>query len=102
MARALVINGIVFFITQTPFRIHSVNQLAEKMYGAGFLSQSQGATVELIGRGFMFINSTVNSFIYGFSCKFYRDGFREALFCSVAKNKKIQTVSVSTSVTNVM
>ncbi len=78
VARTLVINGIVFFLTQTPYRVRNLNSFVEFVSTTGFLNQSQAATLTIFGRGFVYMNSAINSFIYAFSSSFYRKGFRDA------------------------
>ena len=93
VARALVINGIVFFITQTPYRINNIDGLSKTFNGTGFLTKSQSDTLKVISRGFLYLNSAINSFIYAFSSSFYRHGFREAF--SLPTIKRMGTVSKS-------
>ena len=77
VARVLVINGIIFFITQSPFRLKNINVFVEGITGTGILTKKLADTVTLVGRGGLFLNSAVNSFVYAFSSSFYRDGFKE-------------------------
>ncbi|XP_072030676.1 kappa-type opioid receptor-like [Amphiura filiformis] len=87
VARALVINGIIFFITQTPYRLKNINAFIEGIRGTGILTKGQADTITTIGRGGLFLNSAVNSFIYAFSSSFYRQGFREVLGVFFRKQK---------------
>ena len=81
VARALVINGIVFFITQTPYRINNIDGLSKNISGIGFLDENQSNSLKVFSRGLLFVNAAINSFIYAFSSTFYRDGFLEAFGC---------------------
>ena len=93
VARALVINGIVFFITQTPYRINNIDGLSKNISGIGFLDEEQSHSLKVFGRGLLFVNAAINSFIYAFSSKFYRDGFLEAFGCCrlTLKSKLLDT-----------
>ncbi|XP_072048557.1 uncharacterized protein [Amphiura filiformis] len=53
--------------------------------------RGQEVTITLVGRGGLYVNSAINSFIYAFSGKFYRDGFREAFGILSKKDKLEQT-----------
>ena len=99
VARALVINGIVFFITQTPYRINNIDGLSKNISGIGFLDEKQSDSLKVFSRGLLYINAAINSFIYAFSSTFYRDGFLEAFGCSTPKSRLDVSVSGKTSVT---
>ena len=103
VARTLVINGIVFFITQTPWRIMSLNVLFEEITGTAFLTKGQEDTVNVIGRTGLYLNSTANSFIYVFSSQFYRSGFIEAfsLFPKKKRGGNEKSTSKTTAVSNI-
>ena len=108
VARALIINGILFFVTQTPYRFKSANTFVEDITGTGFLTKSQFDSITIIGRGGLFLNSSINSFIYAFSSEFYRNGFIEIFSKSCAafpigpkSKEKDQSIATETSVTMV-
>lgn len=93
VARTLVINGVAFLMTQTPYRMYSFNVLIQSIRGVGFLNRGQAITCITVGRLGLYINSAINSFIYAFSCQFYRQGFREAFSFSFKKNPGREKVS---------
>ena len=98
VARTLIINGVVFFITQMPYRLKNINVFVESITGTALFSKSLADNITVVGRGGLFLNSSVNSFIYAFSSPFYRDGFREALggvFCR-QREKEIHSHSAAT------
>ena len=99
VARALVINGIVFFLTQTPYRINNIDGLSKNISGIGFLDKKQSDSLKVLSRGLIYVNAAINSFIYAFSSTFYRDGFLEAFGCSTPKNKLDTSVSGKMSMT---
>ena len=86
VAKALVILGLVYFVTQTPIRIEDINEVFREFTSSGFLNQNQISIFNSVGLTFLFINSAVNSYIYVFSSSFYRQGFLEAFWLSQRKN----------------
>ena len=78
VARALVINGIVFFITQTPIRIVDMNEILDALDEPQFLSKSQASSLLSFSFLFLFLNSALNPYVYAFCSVNYRQGFRDA------------------------
>ena len=82
VAKALVILGLVYFVTQTPIRIEDINEVFREFTSSGFLNQNQVGILNSVGLTFLFLNPAVNSYIYVFSSSFYRQGFLEAFWLS--------------------
>ncbi len=96
IARTLVINGLVFFLTQTPYRINNIDGLSKTISGEGLFTEVQSDTLKVISRGLLYVNSAINSFIYAFTSKYYRDGFLEAFGCSTPKKSITMSRSLET------
>ena len=99
VARLLVINGVVFFICQTPFRIANLDNIAGNLFGGPFLTKTQADSIKIFGRTFIYLNSAINVFIYLLSSSFYRNGFRE-VFSFVDKRHKKDDGSLKTVTTS--
>ena len=78
VARALVINGVIFFVTQIPMRVNDINEILNALDKPGFLSPSQQDAFLSFGALFLFLNSAVNPYVYCFSSSTYRKGFKDA------------------------
>ena len=102
VARALVINGILFFVTQAPMRINDINEILEALDKPQLLTPTQKATCLSFSVLFLFLNSAMNPYVYAFGSSTYRKGFWDAfgLKCRVNKilqkheNGSIQSLSV--------
>ncbi|XP_072022701.1 thyrotropin-releasing hormone receptor-like [Amphiura filiformis] len=95
VARILIINGIVFFCCQFPYRLLSINVFVQEATGVGFLSMVQYGVLAVIARGLVLINSLANPFVYFLSSANYRQGFREA-YCCKRKQKSREMTQTST------
>ncbi len=81
VARILIINGIIFFCCQFPYRLVSINLFVQEARGQGFLSLEQYGALSVIGRSLILINSLANPFVYFLSSSTYRQGYRDAFCC---------------------
>ena len=102
VARLLILNGVVFFICHTPAQIAGLNGIMMQNFDMAFFSKTQYDSCKIFGRTFEFMNSSVNVFIYAFSSRFYRHGFRD-VFCSRTRKGSagIKSVSLGTSVSKI-
>ena len=82
VTRTLVINGIIFFICQFPYRVFTLHDVLESLTTDFELLESHKteSTVQLVGRVFLFLNSTINPFLYIMCCQHYRESMRKAFF----------------------
>ena len=95
VARMLVINGAIFFVCQTPFRFVAVNSILQERQGAIVLNKDPlGSLLTVIGRALLFLNSSINPYLYALSSSFYRTAFREAL---CGKSRALTGASTLTS-----
>ena len=78
VARALIINGIIFFVTQLPMRVNDINEILHALGKPEFLSHNQKDNFLSFSVLFLFLNSALNPYVYCFSSLSYRKGFREA------------------------
>ncbi|XP_072041170.1 somatostatin receptor type 2-like [Amphiura filiformis] len=91
VAKALVINGILFFMTQLPIRVSDINEILEALEEPQFLSKKQMANFLSFSALFLFMNSALNPYVYAFSSSNYRQGFKDVFTFSgkiCAKNSK--------------
>ena len=95
VARLLILTGTVFFICNAPLRIADLHGIIKNIFGVDILTKSQYDSIKIVGRACLFLNSSVNVFIYAFSSSFYRDGFRDALFCASSQRRNQTSVSNS-------
>lgn len=82
VARALIINGTIFFVTQLPMRVNDINEILDALGKTEFLSHNQKDNFLSFSILFLFLNSALNPYVYCFSSSSYRKGFREAFSCS--------------------
>ncbi|XP_072025412.1 galanin receptor 2a-like [Amphiura filiformis] len=101
VARMLVIAGTFFFIFQLPLRCYTIGNIVRILGGKPVLSSRQHYMLVVIGRISLLINSSTNSFIYGFTSEYYRKCFFEAFRRRSVTNhanrrpKRVKTSSVS-------
>ena len=77
VARTLILNGVLFFLCQTPYRLYYVIDFLVVVHGFDNL-ESIHTLIDIIGHGFLFLNSVINPFVYVFSCQFYRRSMMKA------------------------
>ena len=93
VTRALVINGILFFLTQLPMRIHDIDEILAALDQPAILSPKQKANLNSFASMFLGLNSAMNPFVYTISSSNYRQGFRDAFsFLLKTSKKKQQTL----------
>ncbi|XP_072024898.1 succinate receptor 1-like [Amphiura filiformis] len=85
VTRILVINGIIFFICQMPYRIANTDNLMDNL-GSGYdlLSKKEYDTVHNIGISFFILNSCINPYLYIMGSRQYRNAMFDAFkitFC---------------------
>ena len=80
VARLLIVNGLIFFMSQTLARVLSTNILLEQTLDVRFLNSEIYSRALIISRLMLFMNSVVNPIVYNLTSSIYRQAFREA-FC---------------------
>ncbi|XP_072050055.1 neuromedin-U receptor 1-like [Amphiura filiformis] len=94
VARTLVANGIIFYLCQIPYRVYSLDDIADELHlDIAFLDDQQEVTVLNIGRLFLLLNSSINPYLYLVGCRHYREAFWKT-FCysrEVSENKNSST-----------
>ena len=78
VAKTLVINGIIFFLCQTPYRVISLEVILKYIDGVGFLNTEEYGFILVNGQACLFLNAVVNPYLYIFSCKHYRKAMIKA------------------------
>ena len=105
VARALVINGIIFFVTQIPMRVNDIDETLSALGQPKFLSPNQKDNFLSFGALFLFLNSALNPYVYCFSSSNYRKGFKDAFAFSFKifnKNKQsLKSISEFTDTSKV-
>ncbi len=99
VARLLIINGSLFFLCQSPFRIVSIHNMLVHEGRSGLFTPDQYGSMLVVGRCLIYINSCVNPFIYVITSSFYRHAFLKAINCGGDNSKHhCSTVSGKTNV----
>ena len=85
VTRILMINGVIFFICQMPYRIANTDNLMDNL-GSSYdlLSKKVYDTVHNIGISFFILNSCINPYLYVMGSQQYRNAMRDAFvltFC---------------------
>ena len=91
VARALVINGIIFFVTQIPIRVRDIYEIMDALHQPLFLTKNQASILLSFSVFCLFLNSALNPYVYAFSSAAYRQGFRDAFstsFKSFSRNSE--------------
>ncbi|XP_072051913.1 thyrotropin-releasing hormone receptor-like [Amphiura filiformis] len=78
VARTFVINGVLFFLCQTPYRILTLEFLLDQYSDYGFLDVQQYNVLKNIAYGCYVLNSVINPYLYIGSCEYYRNAVRRA------------------------
>ncbi|XP_072039005.1 neuropeptides capa receptor-like [Amphiura filiformis] len=84
IARVLIINGILFFICQIPYRMNSIHEILSdnKVWS---LPEDNRQLLIIFSRLSLYINSTINPFVYGAGSRYYRNAFFEAFGLCASK-----------------
>ena len=77
IAITLIINGIIFFVCQIPYRVHDVHNITAT-FKIWSLRDDELAKLTVVYRIFLYINSAINPYIYILGSKYYRQAFKEA------------------------
>ena len=103
VARLLVINGTAYFLCHTPNRVAAIIYVLNNN-NINIVTYDQYQIMLLISRAFIFLNSSLNPFIYAFSSQFYRAAFLEAFGLRRKKKRSehsLRVISSSLQQTNV-
>ena len=88
VARTLVLNGILYFLSQTPYRLYSLEDFLD-YFDLGFLDGNGKSTMLLVGTIGLIVNCIINPYVYVLTCQHYRQGMMKAfLCCRKAKSPK--------------
>ena len=82
VARLLIINGTIFFLSQAPYRILSINNILQHATGVGVFDKRQYGMLLVVSRCLILLNSCVNPVVYYTTSEFYRRGFKQAFGCN--------------------
>ena len=78
VARLLIINVIIFFVCQAPFRLINIQIISLYTVGYGIFNAAQFEILIPVGRTLVMVNSCTNVFVYLLTSSFYRRGFCSA------------------------
>ena len=79
VALTLAVNTFIYFLCQTPYRLHTINVIFEEFHLSLLrLDTGAGSTLWIISEICLFINSAINPFVFAAGSAFYRKGFRDA------------------------
>ena len=87
VTRLLTVNGVFFFLCHLPNRIHGILHVLN-LYDIQLITKETDESLLTVSRAILFLNCTVNPFIYGFSSQFYRIAFYKALRHALGLTKK--------------
>ncbi|XP_072021881.1 LOW QUALITY PROTEIN: neuropeptides capa receptor-like [Amphiura filiformis] len=88
VARLLIINGLVFFICQSPSRLADLHYIIRHLTGAELFSPAFYGSLVIIGRTLVFINATCNPLIYIGCSPFYRKAIWEGITSLNVQDKR--------------
>ena len=93
VALTLAVNTCIYFLCQTPYRLHTVNVIFQDLLNVSLLTfdTGSGSTLWIISEICLFINSAINPFVFAAGSAFYRRGFRDALRINRGFLRKITT-----------
>lgn len=80
VARMLIISSTIFFLCQTPYRLHNIQAIAKYYTDHGIFTDKQFGIVELVGNILVMVNCSTSCLIYFATSSHYRNGFMEAFF----------------------
>ncbi|XP_072016382.1 somatostatin receptor type 5-like [Amphiura filiformis] len=80
VTRTLILNGIIFFICQLPYRVWILDDVLDLTGQIDLIGFELESPVLTIGRAFLILNSIINPFLYVFTCRHYRQAVLKA-FC---------------------
>lgn len=83
VARTLIVNGIIFFICQTPYRLYTLVDFLQ--YIGLEVSPFMKSRLFYLGGFFLLLNSIVNPYLYILTCAHYRRCMMKA-FCSMCSS----------------
>ena len=102
VARLLIINGTIFFLSQSPYRILSINNILQHATGVGFFDKRQYGMLLVVSRCLILLNSCVNPIVYYTTSEFYRRGFKQAFgWMKEKQHKNDSSQTKSTVASNV-
>ena len=80
ITRTLIINGVIFFICQLPYRMWILDDVLDLTETVDLIAFEHESLVLTVARGFLILNSIVNPFLYVFTCRHYRQAMGKAFF----------------------
>ena len=81
VTRTLILNGIVFFICQLPYRIWVLDDILDLTGQYDLIGSNELESLVLtVGRTFLILNSIINPFLYVGTCRHYRQAMLK-VFC---------------------
>ncbi|XP_022095734.1 thyrotropin-releasing hormone receptor-like [Acanthaster planci] len=83
VSKMLIVNGVIFFLCNTPFVGISLAFIVSHLRGVPLLKIYESmAGMVVISHGMLFLNSAINPFVYNVTSKHYRDAFVDAFCCA--------------------
>ena len=96
VTRTLIVNGIIFFICQLPYRVYVTDEFLNAAVGIKLFAMKYENNIEGIGVALLLINSVINPYLYVFSCRHYRQGMKKAFTTCSHRELAGQKSSIST------
>lgn len=85
VTRTLIINGILCFICQLPYRLVTVSNLLVTISPYTLFSEEVYYTVHNIGIVFFILNSCINPYLYVMGSRQYRNAMRDAFLATFCR-----------------
>ena len=95
VCRMLILNGIVFFLCQFPYRLVSTNTIFIAVLGHDIFTEKQSAIMMFVGRCFLFLNSSINPILYIAASSHYRHQFYRVFCCNRRRKENPYQLSSS-------
>ena len=92
VTRTLIVNGLVFFICQFPYRVRIMDDILDLTEDVVFITPGMESLSIMIARAFLVLNSTVNPYIYC-GCSFYRWTMIQVFFKRCCSRKNVPEVT---------
>lgn len=81
VARVLIINGCLFFLCQIWVRFNYINNILTTTLGVKlYPSEAVYGVMLVFGRCMLYVNSSLNPFVYILTSSYYRDAYKEVLY----------------------
>ena len=86
VTKTLVANGIIFFVCQFSYRFYYIDEVLD-LFDIKFMTTHEKLNVYLSGHVLQMVNSSINPYLYVFTCRHYRKALMKAVSVDNVLNK---------------